>query len=145
MHEIRTEIEIGASAGQVWKILTDFARYPAWNPFIQEISGEFRQGAKLKVNLGLPGKRQMTFRPVVQKVDQLKGFRWLGRFILPGLFDGEHIFELDADMKNATRFIQREKFSGILVGLFRRSLDSDTRAGFIAMNEALKSEAERIK
>jgi len=143
MQEIRTEIEIEAPVSEVWSILTDFERHPQWNPFIQHISGELRLGSRLQVRLGPPGKRTMTFKPIVQMVEPGHSFRWLGHLLLPGLFDGEHIFELEADGAHTARFIQREKFSGILVGLFRRSIDSDIRSGFIAMNAALKTEVEK--
>src|ERR1043166_415244 len=68
--------------------------------------------------------------------------RWLGRFLLPGLFDGEHQFTLQA-MASGVRFTQSERFSGILVPLFRRSLDTDTKRGFLEMNLALKHRAEQ--
>jgi len=143
MYEIRTEIIIDAPVNEVWSILTAFARYPQWNPFIREISGELHLGSRLQVRLGPPGKRTMTFKPIVQMVEPGHSFRWLGHLLLPGLFDGEHIFELEADGAHTTRFIQREKFSGILVGLFRRNIDSDIRSGFMAMNAALKTEVEK--
>jgi hypothetical protein len=143
MKEIRTEIEIDAPVNEVWSILTDFTRHAEWNPFIREISGELRQGAQLQVNLGPPGKRAMKFKPIVQMVEPEKAFRWLGHLFISGLLDGEHIFELETSGKNATRFIQREKFNGILVGIFRKSLDTDIKNGFIAMNEALKKEVEK--
>ena len=143
MQEIRTEIEIKAPVITVWSILTDFSRHAEWNPFIREISGELRRGAQLQVNLGPPGKRAMKFKPIVQSVEPEKAFRWLGHLFIPGLFDGEHIFELETAGKNTTRFIQREKFNGILVGIFRKSLDTDIKSGFITMNEALKREAEK--
>jgi uncharacterized protein YndB with AHSA1/START domain len=37
MKELHSEIEIDASAERVWAILTDFASYPRWNPFIRSI------------------------------------------------------------------------------------------------------------
>jgi len=143
MAEIRTEIEIDAPVNEVWAILTDFKRHAEWNPFIREIAGELREGAQLQVNLGPPGKRAMRFKPVVKLVEPQKTFRWLGHLFFSGLFDGEHIFELETAGKNATRFIQREKFNGVLVGFFRKSIDTDIKNGFIAMNAALKKEAEK--
>ena len=102
MKEIRTEIEIDAPVNEVWSILTDFSRHAEWNPFIRGISGELRRGAQLQVNLGPPGKRAMKFKPIVQLVEPEKAFRWLGHLFIPGLFDGEHIFELETAGINAT-------------------------------------------
>ena len=96
----------------------------------------------MQVILGPPGKRPLKFKPVVQMVAPRKALRWLGHLFFAGLFDGEHIFELEAAGQNATRFVQREKFSGILVPIFRKSLETDIKKGFIKMNEALKKEVE---
>jgi Polyketide cyclase / dehydrase and lipid transport len=37
--EIVTEIEINAAPSRVWQVLTDFEKYPIWNPFIKKITG----------------------------------------------------------------------------------------------------------
>jgi len=42
------------------------------------------------------------------------------------------------------RFTQGEKFGGVLVGFAKASLDRGTKAGFIAMNAALKKRAENL-
>ena len=39
MKELRSEIEIEAPTERVWGVLTDFAAYPEWNPFIRRVSG----------------------------------------------------------------------------------------------------------
>jgi hypothetical protein len=83
----------------------------------------------------------MTFTPTLQRVDPNRELRWLGRFFLPKLFDGEHIFELHP-RKGGTRFVQRENFGGLLVPLLWGSMKAPTRRGFEAMNEALKARAE---
>ena len=57
MSRIETEIEIATAPREVWRVLTDFAHYRDWNPFIDAIEGEPRLGAKIKVHvkaLGLP-------------------------------------------------------------------------------------------
>jgi hypothetical protein len=69
-------------------------------------------------------------------------FRWLGRFLLPGIFDGEHYFQMLPGTPGRLRFVQGEKFRGLLVGLAKGGLDSKTKAGFVAMNQALKARAE---
>jgi uncharacterized protein YndB with AHSA1/START domain len=52
--EIVTEIEINAPPSRVWQILTDFEKYPTWNPFIKKISGIPAINEKLEVHMPDP-------------------------------------------------------------------------------------------
>jgi hypothetical protein len=61
---------------------------------------------------------------------------------MPGLFDGEHGFEIHPEGEGRVRLEQWERFSGFLVPLLWRRIAAPTRAGFVAMNEALKARAE---
>ncbi len=54
MKEIKTEIDIHSSSEKVWRILTDFSKYPEWNPFIDRISGELKEGSKLSSSYHSP-------------------------------------------------------------------------------------------
>jgi hypothetical protein len=84
----------------------------------------------------------VTLHPTVLEAEPNRTFRWLGRLFVPGLFDGEHHFVLEALGDNRTRLIQQERFTGLLVPLLAGSLDEHTLAGFHAMNAALKARAE---
>ena len=142
VHQLQTEIDINATPERVWSILTDFAAYPEWNPFIRFIQGELRQGARLEVRIQPSGAKDMTFRPTVLAADAGRELRWLGHFLFPGLFDGEHSFEIEPITAGKVRFRQSERFNGILVPLFRGSLERGTKSGFDEMNQALKARAE---
>ncbi len=83
----------------------------------------------------------MVFKPTVKSIVANKEFSWLGRFLFPGIFDGEHIFIIKPT-ESGCLLIQKEKFSGLLVPLLWSGLDKDTRAGFELMNKALKIRAE---
>jgi hypothetical protein len=142
MRELNTEIEINSSPERVWELLTDFKQYPRWNPFIRSVRGKLEPEAKLEVRIQPSGARGMTFRPAVLKAERTRELRWLGRLLIPGIFDGEHIFTIEPIAENSVRFVQREQFSGLLVPLLWRSLNRDTRRGFVEMNAALKKRAE---
>ncbi|MDD5280573.1 SRPBCC domain-containing protein [Acidithiobacillus sp.] len=142
MHQIVTQIDIAASPERVWSILTDFSAYPQWNPFIHAISGAAKPGEKLRVTIQPEGRRAMAFRPKVLKAANQQELRWLGHLGIPGLFDGEHYFQLTTISNGHTRFTQGEQFSGILVGVFLSSMEAATTGGFQAMNQALKNRAE---
>ena len=126
----------------MWRLLTDFASYPQWNPFIRQISGEPTPGERLKVRLEPPESRGITLRPKVLSAEPNHQLRWLGHLFVPGLFDGEHSFVIRPLGEDRVRFVQREAFRGLLVPLFARSLDKSTLGGFEEMNQALKERAE---
>lgn len=140
-HELHTEIEIDAPPATVWRVLTDLARYPDWNPFITSAEGTVAVGERLTNRLEPPGGTAMTFRPTVTEVEEGGVFEWIGRLGVPGLFDGRHRFELVAE-GDRTRLIHREHFGGVLVPLMKKKLDTATRTGFEAMNAALKERVE---
>ena len=51
MKELHAEIEIQATAERVWQLLTDFERFPQWNPFIRQVKGQAKVGAKLEAHI----------------------------------------------------------------------------------------------
>jgi len=133
--EIRTEINIRTTPEKIWTILTDFEKYPQWNPFITSIKGQVEQGNKIQVRIEPPNGKGMTFNPTVITKDKNKELRWLGKLLFSGLFDGEHKFELIDNGNGTVTFIQSEKFTGIFVWMFN---PEKTRQGFMEMNKKLK-------
>jgi len=140
-HTLSTEIDIKATPKVVWDILTDLGRYEEWNPFITSAEGEVAIGQRLVNRMEPPGGKAMTFRPTVTVVEDAAVFEWLGKLGVPGLFDGRHRFELHKT-PTGTRLVHSEKFNGLLVRPFKKSLDTNTLQGFEALNKALKARAE---
>jgi len=138
--EIRTEIEIEASAEGVWNLLTDFAHFPEWNPFIRQVKGSASTGNQLTVTIQPPGGKTMTFKPHVLDAQPNRQLRWIGRVLIRGLFDGEHSFGIEPLGENRVRFTHRERFSGLFVPFFSTGR---SQQGFEEMNKALKTRAEQ--
>ena len=121
----------------------DFAAYPGWNPFIRSLVGQPNPGSTLQVTIQPVGGRAMTLSPTVLAQVPEREFRWKGRLVLPGIFDGEHCFRLSAVTDGASRLVHEEFFTGLLVPFAMRGrLKAGTLAGFEAMNQALKARAE---
>jgi hypothetical protein len=131
---ISTTVEIGASPNTIWEVLTDLSGYPTWNPFLRKASGQAAVGQRLTLQAYSANGRPMTFRPRILAVATSREWRWIGRLLVPDLFDGEHSFSLSPTPAGRTRLVQAERFTGQLI--------KQTRAGFIAMNEALKKHIE---
>ncbi len=141
--EIKTEIIIYAAPEKVWAILIDFDNYPMWNPFIKSIKGEVKAGNIIIARIEPPGAKGMTFKPKDLHFEKNKELKWLGHFLFPGVFDGEHKFKLIDNRNGTTTFIQSEKFKGILVPMFKNQLHNITKKGFVAMNQKLKELTEQ--
>lgn len=143
MKEVHSEIEINSYPETVWKILTDFARYDQWNPFINKIIGLPREGDKIDIYIETPSGKKRKYSPKVTKVEEGRELRWFGKSSLPGFLNAEHIFIIEELQPQRVRFIQREVFDGLLAGFFGKGMDSDVKQGFDDMNYALKKHAER--
>jgi hypothetical protein len=141
--QLHSETAIQASPQRVWEVLTDFAAYPEWNSFIPRINGSLETGSRLDVQLQPPGGRGMRMRPTVLSAAPSQELRWLGHLGIPGLFDGEHRFRIEPLGTDRVRFVQEERFTGLLAPLVIRFIEGGTRQGFEVMNQALKERAEQ--
>jgi len=142
MQELRTEIEFDGTPDEAWEVLTDLPAHAEWDPFITSFAGELRAGAKLKVRLQPEGGRGMTLRPTVLVAEPGRELRWMGHLLVPGIFDGEHLFVIEPAGSGRVRLIQSERFGGVLVPLLWKKLEDGTRKGFEAMNRALARRVE---
>jgi hypothetical protein len=141
--QLRAQIDIHATPDRVWQVLTDFAAYSQWNPFLTRASGIPRHRERLTIRLQPVGGRGMTFRPTVLEATPAARLRWLGHLLVTGLFDGEHSFTIQPLGHGQARLVQQEDYRGLLVPLMARSLDRRTLPAFEQMNQALKRRAEQ--
>lgn len=141
MRRVECDIEVHAPPGVVWSVLTDADTYRQWNPFLVRVDGEFVEGEEITVRAEPPGTQGLTYHPTVTAIEPERRLAWLGRLVLPRVFDGRHEFHLEpAADGDHTRVVQRLTFRGVLVPVYLQ--ESAVRSGAEAMNEALKERAE---
>jgi len=116
--EIKTQVDIHASAQRVWQILTEFQNYPAWNPFITQITGQLQHGAHVCFWFTLPFGGKLPARATILNLAPEVELRWAGALPIPGLLRAEHYHVLEVLGPNRVRFHQGEIFTGILVAPF---------------------------
>lgn len=144
-NEIRSEATIEATADEVWAVLSDFGSYGEWNPGMKSVQGEAVAGTRLRIRFALNGGRTMTMRPTVLIAEPDRELRWLGRLVMPGLFDGEHRFTIEERETGGVTFRQNERFRGLLVPLLERFIEVDTLATFHEANEALARRVAELR
>ena len=120
----------------------DFEKYPVWNPFIRQIRGRAEIGSQLEIFLEYPGGKIIKLTPRITISNPNKELRWFWKLLVPGLFEGEHIFTIKALDKAHVLFIQKELLNGIFVPLFGKMFFTKTGPGFEEMNKVLKERAE---
>jgi hypothetical protein len=140
--QLRAEVEIDAPCDEVWQVLTDFQRYPEWNPFIATVVGQLRPGAKLEVTLLLPGGRERVQRPSLVVFEPPLELRWHARVMFGMLLGWEHFFKLSACEPGRTRLAQGRNYRGVLVKYLGSEFTAMAR-GFAGMNQALKRRIEQ--
>jgi uncharacterized membrane protein len=132
-----SEIQIDAPAEEVWRTITDFRRWPEWNPEVKSMSvepGDVAEGLVFRWKAG-PGQITSTVAYAVAP----KRIAWTGKTI--GI-DALHVWRIEA--RGDRTFVHTEEaFRGLLARLLRRpmrrTLDGALDRGLVA----LKREAER--
>ena len=129
---VYTEIEIPAPPSEVWKILTDAARYSEWNPVIIAVEGEYGPGETLSNTVReTSGKESLMKSKVIgwkpeQELNQFGGLR--------GILTFDHKWQL-APIPEGTQVIQREEYRGVGVWFWDASW---VEPAYARANQALK-------
>ena len=133
------EVNIEASAEVVWSLLTDAKGFSRWNPTVNHIEGEIREGERLKIHV--PGTSRI-FTPRVSGVVPVRRMIWSDGFT--GIFKGVRTFMLNPQDDGTTDFSMEEKFSGLMFALVKGMLP-DFGPIFEAYANNLKREAEGLR
>ncbi|HUV26815.1 MAG TPA: SRPBCC domain-containing protein [Anaerolineales bacterium] len=141
MKSNHNEIEIQSSPERVWEVLTDFGKYPEWNPLLCRAEGKLAIGEKVNLTTK-SASNDMKLLCTVTTVEPNRQFSWKFHVILPFLFRAEHFFTIEPINEHGVRFIDREIFNGLLVPLQAKNLETNAKAAMIAMGEALKKRVE---
>lgn len=145
-YRLETEVIINASVSDVWRVLIDFPNYKNWNSFIPKASGEPQLDSILKIVMQPLGEKSQNYKVKITELESEKRFSWLGHFIIPGLIDGHHFFELVSLEENQTKLIQSENFRGILIPFVWNSfIIPKLKPCFGALNTELKEYLEKEK
>jgi hypothetical protein len=137
--EVKTEVEINASAATVWRTLTDFAAYNVWNPYIYPASGEAVAGRQLDLTLHVGSAVHYT--PTVVAAQPERELSWAGKTPVEGI---EHVatFEIHPLGPHRVHLVATEWLKGLLLPLV--SVAGDSSTGLRQMTRALRDRAELL-
>ncbi|MGH0035262.1 MAG: SRPBCC domain-containing protein [Myxococcota bacterium] len=136
-------IEIDAAAEDVWSILTDFERYPEWNPFTVEVRTTLQVGEAVTMNVHLPGRRPTVRVEWVNRVEAGRVFAWGMHMLHPICLTANRYQWVEPLGDQRCRYRTEDVMSGwlapVVVAFYGRSM----RTGFESVANALKARAEK--
>jgi hypothetical protein len=142
MSNLENRIDIKAPPHQVWAVLTDFASYPDWNPFVRELRGEAVEGRSLSVRIRSSTGNERQFWARIVKSEAPDLLRWQDDIVGAGLLRCQHSFALTPRTDGGTTVAQMLSFSGPLAALVRGRFAREVGTGVEAMGKALRARVE---
>lgn len=145
MLTVRACAEIEAPIERVHAIMTDFARYGEWNPFVVAIAGEARVGAQLTLDVRFHdgGRNRVRVRVEVLARSAERAeltYRLLGPLASLGLVRSTRRQVLTRLGEGRTRYETEETFTGLFTAFLPRA---GIQRGFEDHARALGQRAER--
>lgn len=142
VYTVSTEQILPANLTDSWRVLTDFAAYPEWNPYLTAITGEFQVGEKVALTLLTERSPQpRRSHATLAKIEPQTAFAWRGQqFPIPGFSHTRHVFALERIDDTHTRLRHYEEFRGLGVALDSSGRKADIQnneRAFAQMNKAL--------
>ena len=140
MPRVETSLDIPASPDQLWAVLGDFSNYPSWNPFITSIRGMLQEGDLLALKVKLPNQDPLDIEVRITELKEAECLRWRSYLGEENQIQGDHYLLLKGPPSGPTQLIHGEAFQGPGAEELVRAMEESTRAGFEAMNTALRKE-----
>ncbi len=136
-------IEIDAPVDVVWRVLTDFPAYRAWNRFTPSVETTGEVGATVTMQVCFAGAKPMRQVEVLNVLEPPNRLAWGVVMGARALLVANRHQVLEELGPARTRYTSVDKVSGLLAPLVRLLYAEKMRSGFALAAEGLKAAAER--
>ena len=140
MKQYHTHIEISRPPAEVWRALTDFDKYPEWNPLVGELKGPMVVGEKISTHIIPLGR---TYRPRLLAYSEREALTWQGAQGAKFLLAGKHYYKLKPGANGGTLLEHGEYFTGLFSAFIGKGLLKKMENAFRAHNVQLKMRLEQ--
>lgn len=140
---VHTEIGIDAPPEAVWAVISDFDRYPEWNPLMVRVAARPIEGERMEWTSVIENAAR-DYNATLERAVPNRELAWTGPVAsLPrALFWGHHQLIIEQKPGGSVQFINTEGFGGIATLVVRGFLQNQVRKAYEAHNAALKARAE---
>lgn len=131
---LSAETEIGASAPEVWRHITDLASYGEWNSLFPAVSGDLVEGGRLSIEVY--GQARPLEAWIVRLVpDQELA---LALEIPYGLLRPVYTQRLESLGQGWVRYVHKERYEGLLARLLAKGMRQTREPLFAETCDALR-------
>ncbi len=134
---VHHQISINATSEEVWKVLTDFESYPEWNPTMELVEGEVKEGNNVKYQFTQDENSKSEIGATVMKIVPPKLLNQKDGIPLILTFNHKYILEPNGNM---TKVTIHEDYRGIGVNFWN---PKPVEAAYGRLNIALKERVEQ--
>jgi hypothetical protein len=140
---IESRIGVRAPAEVIWSLLGDVETWPAWNPIYPKAAGSLRIGGRLELTVALPGEAHRELEPQILDWVPNEQILW-SDVTWGGWVKTTRFIEIEEIDKGSCIVSNGELFSGFVARKYGRRHRRAMKAGYGAMSEAIKAQAERL-
>jgi uncharacterized protein YndB with AHSA1/START domain len=140
---IEKQLAIDAPPAVVWEVLTDFPRYPEWNPFVLECRSTLEPGTAFDMRVKLMSRPQRQVEWVLEHVPGRR-FAYQMRPFPLGALHSRRAHELEPLDDGRTRYRSYFHLEGWLMPLVRALMGRRIEAGMQGMWEGVQARAEKL-
>ncbi|HLT37844.1 MAG TPA: SRPBCC family protein, partial [Enhygromyxa sp.] len=122
--ECHISVEVPIPLERAWALLSNFAGWPEWNPFVTRVHGARAPSVGARVQLDVrwaDGSGIKSSNEIVEVIDggTRRGFRWAYRGPLQqlGLLDTNRLIAVEYVSPDSCRYLSDERFTGPLTPL----------------------------
>lgn len=143
MFIIDKTLDIAAPADLVWEVITDFARYGEWNPFIRECRCDLKPGGAIEMQVQLTSKPQFQ-REWIKAVTPGQGFVYNMKPVPLGALRSERSHRIESLGPDRSRYHSHFELDGWLSPLVLSLFKGGMQRGFEGMSNGIRQRAEKL-
>lgn len=137
-------VEVDAPTTVVWSVLTDFARYGDWNPFISRCRAELTVGAPIDMRVQQLLPRPIPMREWIRSVTPGQEFSYAMKPLPLGALRSKRSHTATPLAGDRSLYESHFELDGWLAPLVGLLFGRGFRRGFPGMTTAVAREAERL-
>lgn len=139
--EINHDLEVNAPAETVWQVITDFDKYPEWNPFLEACESTLKPGDPIHVTVHL-GKQVRRETEYIIECTPGKGFAYRMKPPPLGMLRSRRSHEIVPIDDQRCTYRSRFRLEGWLAPVVQAFMGKHLLAGFNGMSEGIRMRAE---